>query len=271
MHPLKLLGLVLIGAGLALAAGALFLFSLFQAPKLMAGWIPGPAADRIGLHGVALAGPATPACNEGPGAAALRRILDRLQSGANYGRRFQLHIVEGDMENAFSLPGRHIVLVSGLVRRAKAPEEVAAVLAHEMGHGLERDPEALFLRNIGVTALAKFLKRSDDSAAAFRAMLSQLRYSREAERSADAHTVAILRRARIDPKPAGEFILRSAAESPAGESVVADLGAYPTSAERAALFMKQPPYPTEPILSEEEWAAAQAVCGSHTGPAQRPE
>ncbi len=268
MHPLKILGLVLAGAGLALAAGAVFLFSLFQAPKLMAGWIPNSVAEKIGLHGVVLAGPATAACTEGRGADALRRILDRLQNGARYGRRFQLHIVEGDMENAFSLPGRHIVLVSGLVRRAKAPEEVAAVLAHEMGHGLERDPEALFLRNIGVTAVAKLLKRDDDSAAAFRAMLSQLRYSRDAERSADAHAVAILRRSRIDAKPAGAFILHSAAESPAGESVVSDLGAYPTSEERAALFLSQPPYPTEPILSEAEWAAAQTVCGSQTGPAQ---
>ncbi len=215
----------------------------------------------IGLQGVALAGPAKAACNVGPGAAALRRILDRLQDGARYGRRFQLHIVEGDMENAFSLPGRHIVLMSGLIRRAKAPEEVAAVLAHEIGHGLERDPEALFLRNIGSTVIFKFLKRDDGSAAAFRAMLSQLRYSREAERSADAHAVAILRRSRIDAKPAGAFILRSAAESPAGESVVSDLGAYPSSEERAALFLSQPPYPTEPILSEEEWAAAQALCG----------
>jgi Zn-dependent protease with chaperone function len=262
MHILKIIGLVLTGAGLALAAGALFLFSLFQAPKLIAGWIPGSVAGKIGLHGVALAGPATAACNEGAGADALLRILDRLQSGGSYGRRFQLHIVGGDMENAFALPGRHIVLVSGLIRRAKAPEEVAAVLAHEMGHGLENDPEALFLRNIGVTVLFKFLRRDDDSAAAFRAMLSQLRYSRDAERSADAHAVAILRRARIGAKPAGEFILRSAAESPAGESVMSDLGAYPTAEERAAFFLAQPTYPTEPILSEEEWAAARAVCGA---------
>ena len=262
MHILRIIGLVLAGAGLALAAGALFLFSLFQAPKLIAGWIPGSVAGKIGLQGVALAGPATAACNKGAGADALRRILDRLQGGGSLRPPVPAPYRRRRHGERVCAAGRHIVLVAGLIRRAKAPEEVAAVLAHEMGHGLERDPEALFLRNIGMTVIVKFLRRDDDSAAAFRAMLSQLRYSREAERSADAHAVAILRRARIDAKPAGAFILRSAAESPTGESVMSALGAYPTSEERAALFLSQPPYPTEPILSAEEWAAAQAVCGA---------
>ena len=77
----------------------------------------------------------------------------------------------GEQENAFALPGRHIVLVSGLLKRAKAPEEIAGVLAHEMGHGLEKDPEALFLRNIGMKVIVKFTAWAEDSRAAFRAML----------------------------------------------------------------------------------------------------
>ncbi len=261
MQFLKLIGLSLIGGVLALAAATLFFYSLFEAPKLFARWIPGYAADKIGRQGVALFGSTAPECKEGAGSAALRRILFRLQSGANYGSPFKLHLFKGDMENAFALPGRHIVLVSGLVKAAKAPEEIAGVLAHEMGHGLEKDPEALFVRNIGMKVVFELLIWGDRSAAIFRAMLLQARYSREAENSADAHAIAILKRAHISSKPAGDFILRSAATSPTGESALDDFGAHASSEDRASLFLSQPPYPVDPILSEQEWAAAQAVCG----------
>ena len=63
------------------------LFStLFEAPKLIAGWIPGTVADKIGLEGVTLFGAAAPECNKGDGARALRRILDRLQDASAYWR-----------------------------------------------------------------------------------------------------------------------------------------------------------------------------------------
>lgn len=260
MQFLRFLALVLTGAVLALVAGAIFFVGLFEAPKLVASWMPGFVADKVGLEGVALFGANASSCNEGKGAAALDRILDRLQSGGAYGRPFKLHLVKGEHENAFALPGRHIILVSGLLKLAKAPEEIAGVLAHEMGHGLEKDPEALFLRNIGMKVIFKFAAWGDDSRAAFRAMLSELRYSREAEINADAHAIVILRRARISSRYTGEFILRSATESPTGESTLDDLGAHLPAEERAKPFLSQPAYEAEPILSEEDWAAAKAVC-----------
>ena len=270
MQLFKVLALILTGALLALCVCAIFFVSLFEAPKLVAGWMPAWVADKIGLQGVALFGATAPECNEGRGAAALARILDRLQSGGRYGRPFKLHLVKGEQDNAFALPGRHIILVSGLLTPAKAPEDIAGVLAHEMGHGLEKDAEALFLRNIGMKVIFEFTARGDDSGAAFRAMLSQLRYSREAEVTADAHAIAILRRAHIAARYAGEFILRSAAESPTGESTMDDFGAHLSAEVRAKLFLTQPPYDAEPVLSEEEWASAKAVCGDGIATSGRP-
>jgi Zn-dependent protease with chaperone function len=260
MRLFKVLALTFIGAFLALGAGVIFFVSLFEAPKLMAGWLPGSVADKIGLQGVALFGANAPGCNGGKGTAALGRLLNRLQSGGSYGRPFKLHIMQGEQENAFALPGRHIVLVSGLLKLAKAPEEVAGVIAHEMSHGLEKDPEALFLRNIGMKVIFKFTAWDNDNRATFRAMLLQLRYSREAEVNADAHAIGILKRARIAPGYTAELILRSAAQSPTGESTLNDFGAHLSAEERAKLFLSQPPYETTPILTKEEWAAAKALC-----------
>ena len=138
-----------------------------------------------------------------------------------------------------------------------------------MGHGLEKDPEALFLRNIGMKVVVKFTNWAEDNRTAFRAMLLQLRYSREAEVKADAHAIAILKRARISAKAVGDLILRSAAESPTGESTLNDFGAHLSAEDRAKSFLSQPPYETVPILTGEEWAAAKAVCGD-TAPGDQP-
>src|SRR5262249_31359630 len=157
-----------------------------------------------------------------------------------YGRPFKLHVVRSGIANAFALPGRHIVILSGLVKQAKTPEEVAGVLAHEMGHGLEKDPEVLFVRSTGMDALLQLLTgQSGTPTLAAGALFLQLRYSRDAERSADAHAVIILRNSQIEPKPTADFFLRDAAKSdPADKGgMFGYLSTHPSSKERAQLFL----------------------------------
>jgi beta-barrel assembly-enhancing protease len=193
---------------------------------------------------------------------ALQHILDRLQSGSGYGRPFKLHVAQARIANAFALPGRHIVLFSALVKQAKSPEEVAGVIAHEMGHGLENDPETLFVRNIGMQALIQLLTGQSGSQSAFTlsAVLLQLRYSREAERSADNHAVEILEKAHVASKPMGDFFLRTLSGTQKENWAMGYLSTHPPSQDRAKLFTAKHDYPTEPVLTDEEWASAQSIC-----------
>jgi beta-barrel assembly-enhancing protease len=260
---IKIVRYSLVATAVVIAAGLFLFFGRFSASRAVADLIPYGAADRIGAQSIGMFGPIAPACENHPGNAALQRILDRLQAGADYGRPFKLHVARARMANAFALPGRHIVLLSGLVKQAKNPEEVAGVLAHEMGHGLEKDPEALFVRNVGMQTLTQLLtgQSGGQSAVTLGAILLQLRYSRAAERSADNHAVEILRKARVGPKPTGEFFLRNAATTSEGESALNYLSTHPSSKERAQLFLTQPVYPGVPLLSDQDWSDAQAICG----------
>src|SRR5262249_30101346 len=90
----------------------------------------------------------------------------------------------------------------------------------------------------------------------------QLRYSRDAERSADAHAVEILRNSFVEPKPTADFFLRYTAKSEAPDKsrVFGYLSTHPSSKERAQLFLSQAAYTARPVLSEKEWADAQAIC-----------
>ena len=260
----RIAGRSLIATAIAAAAAAILFFGQFSVSKTVAGLIPGGVASRIGEQSIEMFGPIAPACVNQPGNAALQRILDRLQQGADYGRPFTLHVAQARIPNAFALPGRHIVLLSGLVRQAKNPEEVAGILAHEMGHGIEKDAEALFVRNVGMGALIELFTGQSGTQSPFMAgaLLLQLRYSRAAERSADNHAIEILRNAGISPKPAGDFFLRDAAKEPGEDKVLSYLSTHPASKGRAQLFLSQPPYPVQPILSPKEWADAQAICGA---------
>lgn len=242
-------------------AGVL-LFGHFSASKAVANWIPQSTADEIGARSIGMFGPIAPECENQQGNIALQRILDRLQTGGDYGRPFKLHVARASVPNAFALPGRHIVLLSTLVKQARSAEEVAGVIAHEMGHGLEKDPEALFVRSVSMQALVQLLtgESGNQTALTFGAILLQLRYSRDAERLADAHAIEILKAARIDAKPTAEFFLRNASGGADDESSMSYLSTHPSSLERAKLFTSQPDYPGESVLSEKEWADAQAIC-----------
>jgi beta-barrel assembly-enhancing protease len=265
-HRLRIVSRSLIATAVILIAGAALNFSGVSPSKAVAAFIPDSVADRMGTRNVQMFGRVAPACANQPGNAALQRILDRLQSGGDYGPPFKLHVVQFGIANAFALPGRHIVLLSGLVKQAKSPEEVAGVLAHEMGHGLEKDPEVLLVRSTSMDALLQLLtgQSGTQTPLAAGAFILKLRYSRDAERSADAHAVEILRNSHIEPKPTGDFFLRYAAKSEAGNksSVLGGyLSTHPSSNERAQLFLTQPAYTAQPVLNEKEWADAQAVCG----------
>ncbi len=248
---------------LVAAVGAVLFFSDFSASKEVARFIPEELADRMGRQGIEAFGPVAPSCVNQPGNVALQRILDRLQGSGNFGRPFKLHVTKSSTQNAFALPGRHIVLLSGLVNKAKSPEEVAGVMAHEMGHELERDPEAGLVRAIGMQTMLMLLSGGGNGTALdLGAVLLQLQYSRDAEHLADVHAVEILRKARIAPKATGDFFSRdTVAETITDRSITTYLSTHPSSKERAKLFFSQPAYATEPVLTAEEWKAAQVICG----------
>jgi predicted Zn-dependent protease len=194
---------------------------------------------------------------------ALQKVLARLESNAGEGPPFQIHVSRWKMSNAFALPGRHIVILSGLIDGASSAEEIAGVIAHEIGHGLEKDPEALLVRSVGMQVLIQLLtgQSGDQNGFAFGAVLLQLRYSRDAERLADNHAREILRKSGISPKPVGEFFKRFAERDAEGDNAWQYLSTHPSSRERAKLFFAEPAYATKPILTDKEWADLRVICG----------
>ena len=130
---------------------------------------------------------------------------------------YHFDIIVDDEVNAFALPGGHIYLHTGLLLRARDVNELAGVIAHEIGHVVRRHiarnyakqragsvaHQALVLGALiyggGGAAQAANLA----GALAGAAVLNS--FSREAEREADDFAVHWLPRAGYDPEGVPSF------------------------------------------------------------------
>lgn len=119
----------------------------------------------------------------------IQAILDRLQKNcADLPFPLKVHVKEGDTINALAFPGGHIVIFQGLLDEVTSENELAFVLAHEMGHYANRD----HLRGIGralVFVTVSTLTLGPDSPVAnvlgSALNLTEMRFSRAQENRAD--------------------------------------------------------------------------------------
>jgi len=67
--------------------------------------------------------------------ARVEKVGSRLAAGINRrGITYKFGVVEDSNLNAFTIPGGYVYATTGLMQEAKNDDELAAVLAHEMGH-----------------------------------------------------------------------------------------------------------------------------------------
>lgn len=203
-------------------------------------------------------------CATPEGLAALDTLTRRLSQASGTEATFKVQVFDWNLLNAFAAPGEQIVLTRRIIAEAKGPDEIAGVLAHEMGHGLHLHPEASLVRVIGLTAAIELMMGGGGGTLAnLGVLLTQLSYTREGEREADATGLKLLRGAGISPSGVVGFFERlEKLEKGKGDSPFDLLRSHPRSTERAIEAAKGPPYPSTPALLPEEWQALRAICDS---------
>ncbi|MCD6351870.1 MAG: M48 family metallopeptidase [Armatimonadetes bacterium] len=145
-------------------------------------------------------------------AAVLRAVAGDLFALRSRDFRYSLRVLNDHQINALALPGGHLYLCRGLIAHAASVDEVAAVVAHEMGHMEDKDFRRTVGRQLLWASMAGLLHSHDEDAAANLAvvasLLSSLRHSRRQEAQADAEAVRLALLAGYDPAGLGEFLRR---------------------------------------------------------------
>jgi predicted Zn-dependent protease len=260
-------GLAALAAVLVIAIGVRT-FELHPA-QTIARMLPQQTREAMGRNVLASFTGQRKVCETPAGRAALDRMTQRLTAAASdkpLGVRVLL--LDWALVNAFAVPGGQIVITRGLVQAARSPDEVAGVLAHELGHALELHPEAGLIRAMGLAAAGQLVfAGSSGTVSNIGLLLTQLRYSRVAEREADVHALRILRNAEISPKGLADFFQRLDRPT-TGKAKTRTFRAlelistHPLTAERIAMVRAQPPYPATAALADDDWRALREACGA---------
>jgi predicted Zn-dependent protease len=254
--------------------------------------LPQSVRELMGRNVVASLTGSMRVCETEAGRAALDRLTQRLVAvAADNPMPVRVTMINWPLPNAFAAPGGQLVLTRGLVQSATTADEVAGVLAHELGHAVELHPEVGIVRHVAFNLAANVVFAGSGTGNNIGVMLMTLRYSRDNEREADTHAVRILKGAGISPRGFGDFFeridnlygekalqrmtpeQRKAQES--FERALTVLSTHPATRERLAMVRAQPPYAATPALTDADWRALRQMCnlappgGVHARPPQR--
>ena len=157
---------------------------------------------------------------------------------------YHFKIIDSEMINAFALPGGFIYVYGGALTAMDNEAQLAAVLAHEMGHVAARHGVKQLQKAQVYGVLSSILLKDEKKAIAelsnMAANLVFLGYSREAEFDADALGVHFTAQAGYDPKGMLEFFekLKQMEKREAGKLEVL-LRTHPLTADRISKIESQ--------------------------------
>lgn len=114
---------------------------------------------------------------------------------------YEFIVVPAHEINAFAMPGGLVVVFSGLIETLETPEELAAVMAHEIQHVEHRHGLKQHYRSLGSLALFTMLFGvAQDSGTLMGAQMMSMKYGRAIETEADIEGALLLARAGVSPK-----------------------------------------------------------------------
>jgi predicted Zn-dependent protease len=184
--------------------------------------------------------------------AGLREGFARLGHGLPQAAHLQLafRAAPGIGPNALALPGGTIVLTDELVELSRTPDEVLAVLAHEIGHVERRHALRQLLQGSATAAIAATLAGDaatmSTAVAGFPVLLAQTKYSRDFETEADDYGFRLMKAKGISPNAFADIMGRMS-------SAGASCGEGESEAEPSSGFLS-----THPV-TEERIARARAA------------
>ena len=162
--------------------------------------------------------------------ATMTAILDRLRSGMEPDPYTPMIIVaDSGRINAYSLPGGLIVVDCSLIAISYNPEEVAAVIAHELSHMAHADSWDALRISIG-TSLALAALGGEEAVRMARNLIREaafLGFSREIETRADKEGIGNLAKVGISPSHFADALMKLKAATEEGEDYPEILSSHP--------------------------------------------
>ena len=126
---------------------------------------------------------------------------------------YKITVVKNSDVNAVTFLGGNIFVFAGLIEFSESPEEVAAVLAHEIGHVEKKHVVNKLAKEFGLTILFSILAGGDAVLLSeiARTMISSV-FDRKQEAEADDFALQLLEKSEISPTSLAAFFRRLKSE-----------------------------------------------------------
>ena len=225
-------------------------------------------------------------CRRRDGVRALDAMTEQLTAVDDSPYEFKIRVLDIDIPNAFAAPGGYIVIFRGLIDLAESPDEVAGVLAHEMGHVTHQHSMTHLIRTIGFQTLIVPLISGGAMAADVLSEVGQAAlqasYTRDMEEDADRVAVALMNSAGLKAATFTDLLFRieqkygsppDGDETEAGDeagdetddgsfSIPNIMASHPSTPDRARMVRELAAPGGETGLDEAQWQALRSICGS---------
>ena len=203
-------------------------------------------------------------CNNKAGQAAFNTLVNAIREAAGMDSSIKTAVLSTPIPNAFALPGAKVYLLNGLLAKAENPDEIAGVLAHELGHLRHRDATRNLIYNGGTSFLIGLLFGDITGSGALifasRSLVTSS-YSREAEYNADTFSIDVMHRLGRSPKPMGLLLYRVTGKEV--DKSLSILSNHPLTEDRLKRMSEEDRPPSgPPLLTAEEWTSLKAICNA---------
>ena len=218
-----------------------------------------------------------PTCDGEAGQRVLQGLGDRLAEQAQSPFPIQVRAVHAPMINAFALPGGHVLITGDLIAEAESPDEVAAVLSHEIAHVERRHVMQSVWRSLGAGMLLDHVVGGGTGAGQQAVLLagqaSEMSFGRAAETESDEVGRDYLHAAGLSSRGMATFFERMADHEVDAPEQVDEVSewwmTHPNTARRieAARAAERD---GAAALSAVDWETLQATCSAEGEDGRRP-
>jgi Zn-dependent protease with chaperone function len=203
-------------------------------------------------------------CGGRQGQAAFASLVDKVRTAGGLEHPLDANVLPTSIPNAIALPGGKVYLFDGLLQKAESPDEIAGIIAHELGHVHHRHVMRTLIHNGGTSFLIGLLLGdvTGGSAVIFATQsLLNASHSREAEQEADDFAFTTMRKLGRSPVPMAELLFRITGAEGKRLAGFTILNSHPLTESRLAAAKKNDrPAEGPELLSPAEWRALKGIC-----------
>jgi len=188
----------------------------------------------------------------------LQKLVKRIYPIQEEDNAFSVDVIvsKDSKVNAFATLGGKIFINSGLLKQAKSPEEVAGVLAHEIGHVHHRHIMQGAIARMFTSQGINIIFGASSSVVSLTDYFMNMDFSRTQEAEADEDGLQRLQMANVDNKGFKQFFERMERQG----SSPAFLSDHPSDQSRIEMIEKFPNRDVIPIVTQSEWQILRNYC-----------